>query len=99
VAYSIVKSQGIEIVKLEGAVTIRDAQDLAATLREGLEDGAPVALDTAALEEIDTSILQLLYALRKTAPELSFGDPAEPFTRALERCGLRRDLLGGREDR
>ncbi|MGD0437999.1 MAG: STAS domain-containing protein [Bryobacteraceae bacterium] len=95
--FSIVKTQGRQILKLEGAVTIRDAQDLAAKLGEGLEDGAPVAVDTGGLEDIDTCILQLLSSLRKVVPVLSFDNPSETFIGAVDRRGLRRELLNARE--
>jgi anti-anti-sigma regulatory factor len=91
--FSITNNQGRQILKLEGAITIRHAQDLAAKLGEGLEDGTAIEVDTAALEDIDTCILQLLYSLRKTFPALSFDDPSEAFIGALDRCGLRRELL------
>ena len=94
--FSIDSNQGRQILKLEGAVTIRHAQDLAARLGD-LEDGAPVGVDTGSLEDIDTCILQLLTSLRKTAPALSFDRPSAVFTNAVERCGLRRELLGTRE--
>src|SRR5450432_2069751 len=96
--FSIVSTQGRQILKLEGAVTIRHAHDLAAKLGECLEDGTPVGVDTGGLEDIDTCILQLLYSLRKTVPALSFDNPSEAFTGAVDRCGLRRELLGARED-
>ena len=95
--FSIVKTQGRQILKLEGAVTIRDAQDLAAKLGEGLEDGAPVAVDTGGLEDIDTCTLQLLSSLRKVVPVLSFDNPSETFIGAVDRRGLRRELLNARE--
>ena len=95
--FSIANTQAGQILKLEGAVTIRHAQDLAAKLGEGLEGGTPLGVDTEALEDIDTCILQLLYSLRKTVPELSFRNPSEAFIRAVDRCGLRRELLGARE--
>jgi anti-anti-sigma regulatory factor len=95
--FSITNSDGRQILKLEGAVTIRHAQDLAVKLAEGLEDGTPVGVDTGGLEDIDTCILQLLSSLRKTVPALSFDDPSEAFFRAVDRCGLRRDLLSERE--
>jgi ABC-type transporter Mla MlaB component len=94
--FSIVNRQGRQILKLEGAVTIRDAQDLAAKLGEGLEDGA-VEVDTGGLEDIDTCILQLLSSLRKTVPVLSFDNPSEAFISAVDRRGLRRELLNARE--
>jgi hypothetical protein len=55
-------------------------------------------VDTGSLEDIDTCILQLLCSLRKTVPAFSFDNPSEVFIGAVDRCGLRRELLGGRED-
>jgi anti-anti-sigma regulatory factor len=97
VPFSIANMPGRQILKLEGAVTIRNAQDLAAKLGEDLEDGTPVGVDTLDLEDIDTCILQLLCALRKTVPALSFDNPSDAFISAVDRCGLRRELLGARE--
>jgi anti-anti-sigma regulatory factor len=97
VPFSITSTQGRLVLELEGAVTIRDAQDLAARLGEGLGDGVPVDVDTEGLADIDTCILQLLYSLRKTVPALSFDNPSEAFTAAVDRCGLRRELLSARE--
>jgi anti-anti-sigma regulatory factor len=97
VAFFVAAGPGGRILKLEGAVTIRHAGDLAARLREGLEDGARMAVDTAGLEDIDTCILQLLCSLRKSVAALSFDNPSQAFLAAVERCGLRRELLGARE--
>jgi len=90
--FCVVKEETRQILRLEGAVTIRHARELAAVLGEELEDGAPLEVDTAALQDVDTSILQLLYALRKTVPAISFPDPSDAFLAALDRCGLRREL-------
>ena len=95
--FSIAKKQGKQILKLEGAVTIRHALELAAKLGESLEDGTPLGVDTAGLEDIDTCILQLLYSLRNTVPAISFHNPSEAIIGAVDRCGLRRELLGARE--
>ena len=95
--FSIVNQQGRHTLKLEGAVTIRHARELAARLGEAPESDLPAAVDTAALEDIDTCILQLLCSLRKTVPALAFDDPSDAFTRAVDRCGLRREMLGARE--
>jgi anti-anti-sigma regulatory factor len=95
--FSIAGREGGQVLKLAGAVTINHAQDLAARLVEGLEDGTPVEVDTRDLEDIDTCIFQLLCSLRKTVPELSFNSPSERFLGAADRCGLRRELLGARE--
>jgi len=97
-AFSIANTEGKQILKLEGAVTIRHAQDLAARLGENLEEGLPLVVDAAGLEDIDTCVLQLLYSLCKAIPAFSFDQPSDAFLNAVDRCGLRRDLLGGRED-
>ncbi len=95
--FSIDTAQDRQILKLEGSLTIRNAQDLAAMLGEELKDGTSVGVDTAGLEDIDTCILQLLCSLRKTVPALSFDEPSEGFMCAVDRGGLRRELLGARE--
>ena len=95
--FSIVTKQHRQILTLEGSVTILHAEDLAAQLGGDLEAGAPIEVDTAGLEDIDTCILQLLCSLRKSAPGPSFGNPSAAFAGAVDRCGLRRELLGARE--
>jgi ABC-type transporter Mla MlaB component len=98
VPFSISIEQGIQDLRLEGAVNVQHALSLAVELRDKLEEGRPVAVDTARLEDVDTCILQLLCALRKTVPALSFDRPSEVFLAAVDRCGLRRELLNARED-
>jgi anti-anti-sigma regulatory factor len=93
-----VKEESRQILRLAGAVTIRHARELAAELAEELEDGTPLAVDTAALQDVDTCILQLLDSLRKTVPAISFPDPSDAFLAALDRCGLRRELSMAREE-
>ena len=95
--FSVANKQGRQVLRLEGAVTIRHAQDLAARLGD-LEDGTSVGVDTGNLEDIDTCILQLLCSLRKTVPALSFDSPSDAFIAAVDRCGLRRELLSAREE-
>jgi anti-anti-sigma regulatory factor len=95
--FSISSMQDRQVLKLEGAVNIRHALDLAAKLGESLEDGTPVGVDTDALEDIDTCILQLLCSLHKSTPALSFDNPSKAFLSAVDRCGLRREILGTRE--
>ena len=96
-SFSIDKQPNRQVLKLEGAVTIRHAQDLAVTLGEGLKNGIPVGVDTARLKDIDTCVLQLLCSLRKTVPGLCFDNPSDAFIGAVDRSGLRRELLGARE--
>jgi anti-anti-sigma regulatory factor len=95
--FSIVKKDGRQILVLEGAVTIQHAQEFAAQLGEDVEDGMPVGVDTRGLTDIDTCILQLLYSMRKSLPGLCFDNPSEIFIGAVDRCGLRRELLSARE--
>jgi len=97
VPFSIVNEQGRHFLHLEGSVTVQYAHDLAAKLGETLEGGIPVSVGTRDLEDIDTCILQLLYSLRKTVPGVSFDNPSECFIAAVDRCGLRRELLSVRE--
>jgi anti-anti-sigma regulatory factor len=91
------KREGKQILTLEGAVTIGNARKLATLLDETLEDGAPLEVESARLEDIDTCILQLLCSLKKSVPELTFADPSEVFLSVLEASQLRRALLGRRE--
>jgi anti-anti-sigma regulatory factor len=97
-AYSISSASGRLVLTLEGTVTIRHAQNLAASLGESLEEDMPLRVETAGLEDVDTSILQLLCSVRKTSRAVTFAEPGEIFLRAMDRCGLRRELLGGREE-
>jgi len=97
VPFSITNTPLGMVLRLDGAVTIRDAQDLAGRLAERLEEGAGLAVDTSDLEDVDTCILQLLCSLRRTVPALSFASPSDAFTSAADRCGLRRELFGSRE--
>jgi len=96
-AFTIASTADSQILTLEGAVTIRDARDLAARIGDGLKDSKPVGVDTQGLVDIDTSILQLLCSLRQSVPALFFDNPSDAFSCAVDRCGLRRELLGARE--
>jgi anti-anti-sigma regulatory factor len=95
--FSIVNKEGRQILMLDGAVTIENAQEFAAWLGEDVEGGLPVGVDTEGLTDIDTCILQLLCSIRKTLPALSFDNPSEFFLSAVDRCGMRRELLSARE--
>ena len=95
--FSIVSEQGRHCLNLQGSVTVQHAHDLAAKLGEIIEGETPISVSTADLGDIDTCILQLLYSLRKTVSALSFDNPSELFIAAVDRCGLRRELLSVRE--
>jgi hypothetical protein len=98
VPFSIVNEEGRQLLKLAGSVTIRDSQELANRLGADLEDGASLGVDTGRLEDIDTCVLQLLCSLRKSVRAVTFDRPSDVFIGAMDRCGLRRELLGARED-
>lgn len=89
--------QGRQTLKLEGAVTIRNAEDLVAQAGGVLEQEQELWIETSALEDIDTSILQVLLALRKSTASLHIEAPSSAFVAAVERCGLRRELLNTKE--
>jgi ABC-type transporter Mla MlaB component len=97
VPFSITNGEGRQILTLEGAVTIRDAQGLLAMAGESLNDSMPVHVNVAGLEDIDTCILQFLCSLRKTVPEVTFDNMSDAFGAALDRVQLRRALLDGKE--
>ena len=95
--FSFLALDGRQKVLLEGRITIRHAEDFAEKLGQVIKDGTPVDIDSSALEDIDTCILQLLCSLRKTVRVLSL-EPASPvFMCAIERCGLRRELFDAGE--
>jgi anti-anti-sigma regulatory factor len=95
--FSLVSEAGGRMLKLEGVITIRHAQEFADKLADDAEEGLPVGVNTQDLTDIDTCILQLLYSLRRTNPALHFDNPSRIFMDAVDRCGLRRELLSGQE--
>src|SRR5579883_1830760 len=80
-------------LELAGGVTARDVAELATQLRSRLTASATVVVRTRELEDIDTSLLQLLVSLRKTVNSLVVEDASDVFTSAVDRCSLRRELL------
>ena len=64
--------EGRQTLKLEGSVTIRHARALFTLVAESLQDGEPLAVETGELEDVDTSILQLLCSLRRTVSAVTF---------------------------
>jgi anti-anti-sigma regulatory factor len=89
--------QGL-IVELSGGVTVRHAAELCKSLALSLTSGAAVVVRTHDLEDIDTSILQMLVSLRRTTPGFVIEDPSEVFMNAVDRCALRTELLAGSKD-
>jgi anti-anti-sigma regulatory factor len=86
------------ILELKGGVTVRHAAELGKCLAFSLTSGATVVVRTRELEDIDTSILQVLVSLRKTTPAFVLEDPSAAFVSAVERCALRSELLAEPKD-
>jgi anti-anti-sigma regulatory factor len=86
------------ILELTGGVTIRHAAELGKCLASSLTSGATVMVRTQELEDIDTSILQMLVSLRKTTPAFVLENPSGAFVNAVERCALRSELLAESKD-
>jgi len=80
-------------VDFTGAVTARDVGELTGLLAASLKDETAVVVHTRELDDIDTSVLQMLVSLRKTVTSLLFDQPSEAFVNAVDRCALRRELL------
>ena len=93
-----ITSEGKQVLCLRGDATIRHAHDLLAMLAESLDHGQSIEVQTANVEAVDTCILQLLCALRRSVAELTFAAPSAAFVNAVDRCGLHNELLGRRED-
>ena len=80
-------------LELTGGVTARDVGVISGQLAPSLKGELTVVIDTRELEDIDTSVLQMLVSLRKTVSALLFENPSEIFVNAVDRCALRRELL------
>jgi anti-anti-sigma regulatory factor len=89
--------QNIEL-ELTGGVTARDVGELAGHLASSLTAAANVVVLTGKLDDIDTSVLQMLVSLYKTVNSLMIEDPSDAFVRAVDRCSLRRELLAGSKE-
>jgi anti-anti-sigma regulatory factor len=87
------------MIDLSGDVTVRHSRELAEVLAASLKSGMPAAVDASRVEDIDTNILQLLVALRRSAAEFRVERASETFLKAVDRCALRRELdINTRED-
>lgn len=86
------------MLELSGGVTVRHAAELGKCLASSLASGATVVVRTQGLEDIDTSILQMLVSLRKTTPAFVLENPSETFVNAVDRCALRGELLAESKD-
>ena len=86
------------ILRLSGGVTYDMPPSSRKRLASSLTSGIPVVVRTRELDDIDTSILQMLVSLRKTTPAFVLENPSEAFVNAVDRCALRRELLAESKD-
>jgi len=91
--YTMQKKDNTLALELAGGVTARDVGELAGELASFLNSEITVVVHTGELDDIDTSVLQMLVSLRKTVTALLFKNPSEAFVNAIDRCALRRELL------
>lgn len=85
-----------QTIEAPSSVTIRNAGDFAARMREICAAGTDVALDCAALAEVDLSFLQIVHAARVelaiAGKRLSLAAPAgAPVAALLQRAGFAGD--------
>ncbi len=78
------------------SVTIRNAGDFAVAMRDACGGGEDIALDCAALEELDLSFVQIVEAARVellgAGKALSLSAPADgPLAALLQRAGFLAD--------
>ena len=91
--YTIQTKDNTLALELTAGVTARDVGEICAHLAPSLKSEITVVVQTRELEDIDTSVLQMLVSLRKTVTVLLFENPSDAFVNAVERCALRRELL------
>jgi len=91
--YTIQNKDNKLALELTGGVTARDVGEICAHLAPSLKSDITVVVRTRELEDIDTSVLQMLVSLRKTVTVLLFENPSDALVNAVERCALRHELL------
>lgn len=96
--FAIQTTQDGLLLELAGSVTVRHARELGRCLASSLASGTAVTVRARDLDDIDTSILQLLVSLRKTSAAFVLQEFSEAFVNAVDRCALRRELLAGSKE-
>ena len=93
-----IKIEG-DVLRLSGAVTIREGEALKNELLATLKPGARVDVDLAAIEEADLGIVQLLLAADISAAKAGAGlrvlrPLPDAIQQTLARCGFPSKLVG-----
>ena len=91
--YTIREEEKKVTLELNGGVTARDVAELTRHLASTLKSGTAVIVRAGEVDDVDTSILQMLVSLRKTVASLAVDELSEAFANAVDRCALRRELL------
>jgi anti-anti-sigma regulatory factor len=89
-----IRDDGMEVtLELAGAVTIRQAADLAHQMGAVLAGGGrTVRIDCRAVEDVDAAILQLLVSVSRSAASCELAEPSEAFLDRAGRCAMRLEL-------
>ncbi|NQZ21868.1 MAG: STAS domain-containing protein [Colwellia sp.] len=66
-ACKLVDSNGVSILTLKGKVKITEATCLKELLIEAVNEGNPIRVDMSELEDIDITMIQLLFSARNKA--------------------------------
>jgi Anti-anti-sigma regulatory factor (antagonist of anti-sigma factor) len=95
--------EGPRLVKLGASLTIDKAAVLKDELSAALSDSERVLLDVSAIEELDLSCLQVLYAAKAQAKEMGrtlhlSGQGSDKILSRLSACGFLRDAAAGSRD-
>ena len=86
--WQITQEDTISWVRLESAMSIRDAVDFHQAVLPLVKSGNSVRLDAGLAGCIHTSIMQILYALSKEAPDFGVTNASEDFRASEARFGL-----------
>jgi len=91
-SFEIKNESAQNLIILGAEVSIAEARDFHAAVLTLALDAKPLAIDARAVQTIHTSILQILFSLRRGACQISVHGASAQFTASIERLGL--NLLG-----
>jgi len=80
------KARQPRVVRLEGVCNIQQAAELRLRLLDALQPGQDLIIDGSAVEEVDTSIVQLLIAARAAARSQGRALRWQAASPGLRRC-------------
>ena len=86
--FELVTSEGKTKLVLKGRLGVQQARPLWDCLHSALGDGTSIELDAAALDGMDTSIVQILCRAAMNSNSVRIGSVSEGFTNALRLRGL-----------